>query len=616
MASYEAIEPEEEAKGTRIWTAIVRQSEEYDGDPTLYVLTKEEFHYFRFKDEEDQVEAAYAVAHCGDAENVTADREILIPLDSIVRVERLPGEEWLYIQSDRNEKKRWDCIHCPDGLGRVLFRSLRTRLSSSLRLKEEPQSVFGALVLPLSTLIVIWFVVLLTWMGAKSAQEHKQDTGNTPAYRDKGSRAVAGAKWMGSLLGESTTLVIGGVASLGILGWGAFAIAQRPMKKVLVPRRKGERIEKEERDDADEEEATETPTMRPRSGKSTPEKRGKKTRRNRGKKARVLGIVALVLGVPALALGWLSSIQLILLLIVLIGLGVGIAGVLSARAEYGEGQAAPIAGTAVNVLALAVIVVAMVVSSRKSTNERDSDSTDSATAGAGEKAGENKQGSNPSAEKAGENKQGSNSSTTPDRNTTGGNPAGWGEPLDPDGDCKIAVQGNSVVIDVPATVHGLTDGVGKANAPRVLQEIEGDFSIQVKVCGTLHPLPRSIAAGTGIPFQAGGLLLWDDADHFVRFVRSGQDQKGTFRSVVAFTQREPGKMAGGNQTPISEQDVFLKMERHGNDVFGYYSLDGKQWTQLQTLHGVFPLRVKVGVMALNNVQQPMSVRFEGLRIGR
>lgn len=590
MASYEEVEPADDVKDTRIWTSTVHITDDWGDEPTLYVLTKHDFHYFKFNNEREQVNAADAFVHGGDLEDVTAKFTVSIPLDSIVRVERLPGQECFHIRRERDAKKRWECIYCPPSLGGVLFRSLGERLRSRMRISEARQTIMEALALPLSVLFVVWVMFFLIWLGAKSDQEPKNETGSRPVYGNKWTRGVAGAKWLGGLLGETAVLALGCLVTLGIFGWAAVAATKRPMKRVLIPRRKGERVEKDERDDAEDKDEIEEKTARPRSGNGAPGKRGTKTRRKKDQKARLLGAIALVLGILAFLLGWIHSIQVVFLLLVLIGLGVGVAGILAAKNAYGDGQAVPIAGTVVNSLAFVFIVVIMFASHNKSADENKS--TDEKVGSSGTATAE-----------SGENKQGTGM-------------AAWGTPLDPDSDCTITLQGNGLVIDVPGTVHGLVEGVGRGNAPRVIREIEGDFSIQVKVRGKLHPQPNSHAVASGLPYQAGGLLLWDGPGHFVRFVRSGQDRKGSFQSVVAFTQRETDKMIGAQPTPVPEEDLYLRMERRGNEVYGSYSLDGKQWTPLSPLHGVFPTRVSVGVMALNNTHQPMSVRFEGLQITR
>jgi regulation of enolase protein 1 (concanavalin A-like superfamily) len=149
-----------------------------------------------------------------------------------------------------------------------------------------------------------------------------------------------------------------------------------------------------------------------------------------------------------------------------------------------------------------------------------------------------------------------------------------------------------------------------------MRDVEGDFAVTVKVCGTLHPTAAG-TAGKALSFQAGGLLVWDNKDNYARFVRSGQNLDGTFRPVVAWTVRAGGKKGLNPQTVnVPEQDVYLHLERRGRQLAASYSLDGQNWTPLQTFQGLIGSKVSVGVVALNAAQQPMSVRFEGLRFGK
>jgi regulation of enolase protein 1 (concanavalin A-like superfamily) len=192
----------------------------------------------------------------------------------------------------------------------------------------------------------------------------------------------------------------------------------------------------------------------------------------------------------------------------------------------------------------------------------------------------------------------------------------WGEPSDPDGDCKIALDGNALVIDVPATPHGLVEGVGQGNAPRVMREIEGDFTVQVKVCGRLHPTAPASAA-KAVSFHAGGFLVWGNKDNYARFVRSGQNRDGMLNTVVAWSVRANGKAGIKPATvTVPEQDVFLRLERRGKQLLASYSHDGEKWTAMPIFEGLLPPKVRVGVVALNSAQETMSARFEGLRFGK
>lgn len=98
---------------------------------------------------------------------------------------------------------------------------------------------------------------------------------------------------------------------------------------------------------------------------------------------------------------------------------------------------------------------------------------------------------------------------------------GWGEIIDPDGDCRVAEDQGDVAITVPKTRHDLTyaDKNAKLNAPRVLQSVEGDFTLEVTV--RAFPLPGDAASSGGqYSFVSTGLLVWQDEKNFIRLERA------------------------------------------------------------------------------------------------
>ena len=97
--------------------------------------------------------------------------------------------------------------------------------------------------------------------------------------------------------------------------------------------------------------------------------------------------------------------------------------------------------------------------------------------------------------------------------------------IDPDGDCKL-VDANekegSLKLWVPATSHDLSPTT--LNGPRVLLEADGDFVVEVRVCGTITAEPGLEYPGRGLSFRSGTLLIWHDAANFMRFDRAGLTQ--------------------------------------------------------------------------------------------
>jgi regulation of enolase protein 1 (concanavalin A-like superfamily) len=194
-------------------------------------------------------------------------------------------------------------------------------------------------------------------------------------------------------------------------------------------------------------------------------------------------------------------------------------------------------------------------------------------------------------------------------------PPAWGTPLDPNGDCTITIEGSALTIDMPATPHDLSAEIRRLGAPRVLQWVEDDFTVEVKVHAALRPTPPGTVRGR-LPYQAGGLLVWSDGKQYIRLERAAIQRDGAVQSGIAFELREDGKLGAAHWIAFAEQDAHLRLQRRGQQFLGSVSADGRHWTSLPSLTLPLPAKVRVGVAAVNTAQQPLAVRFENLRIDR
>ncbi len=193
----------------------------------------------------------------------------------------------------------------------------------------------------------------------------------------------------------------------------------------------------------------------------------------------------------------------------------------------------------------------------------------------------------------------------------------WGTPIDPDGDCTIREVDGKLQMKLSAKHHTFWyGGGGLFNAPRVLQEVEGDFTVQVKVTGNFD-------TGVKLPerfFNSAGLIILDTEAQYLRHERNLMNSP-TYGDVSYATplydrggQRiYPEKVIGPDF--FSGKSSWLRVERAGDIVTTAVSDDGREWTTTGVLTTEFPERVKVGVLA-NNRPSEFSVEFEGLRITR
>lgn len=159
----------------------------------------------------------------------------------------------------------------------------------------------------------------------------------------------------------------------------------------------------------------------------------------------------------------------------------------------------------------------------------------------------------------------------------------WGQVTDPAGDCKVATDKGKLVITVPANcpkAHGFSAELGNMDAPRVMQKVEGDFDLQVKVDGTFAP-GEEHGSGSRLPYQGAGLTVMADATNYIRMERAVM-LYGEIRHYINFEIRVDGELQrfGSNEKfPLDEtKPVWLRLERREDMMRGGMSHDGKEWT--------------------------------------
>ena len=115
-----------------------------------------------------------------------------------------------------------------------------------------------------------------------------------------------------------------------------------------------------------------------------------------------------------------------------------------------------------------------------------------------------------------------------------GKPLGsWGEVIDPDNDCKVEEKGNVLAIEVPGTIHDLDADNDRFNAPRVIREVSGDFSVTVKVVGGFKPGAKSTKP-KGVPYNGAGIFVWQDSDNYIFLGRAAILRNNKISAYAAF----------------------------------------------------------------------------------
>jgi regulation of enolase protein 1 (concanavalin A-like superfamily) len=202
---------------------------------------------------------------------------------------------------------------------------------------------------------------------------------------------------------------------------------------------------------------------------------------------------------------------------------------------------------------------------------------------------------------------------TPEPEPKGTELPGWGLAIDPDKDCQFTPSDKSLKINVPAAMHDLGGAQHKVNAPRLMRAVDGDFRITVKVLGDFRPGPRSTMP-RGVPYIAGGLLVWSDSDNFIRLERAAMLRGGRVVPSIAFLEQEGGYGGAVHNVSVPAGDCYLRLERKGSRIHGAISQDGSTWKNLKPIDTVWPDKLKVGLMALSTSSSPFTVNFEELEL--
>ncbi len=185
---------------------------------------------------------------------------------------------------------------------------------------------------------------------------------------------------------------------------------------------------------------------------------------------------------------------------------------------------------------------------------------------------------------------------------------GWGQVEDPDGDCKISAKEGKVTFAIPGTTHDLWPKDGKVNAPRILQEVEGNFSVQVKVASSVKPEDGF--------FRSGTLLIWQDDKTFIRLDSACADRGKKFDFFCYLhVFKDQKRLVNEHLRPLKDEPTHLRLTRQDAKVVASYSQDGgKSWKSFGKKTVDLPHKVKVGVAAINGTKSPFSVTLEDFKI--
>ena len=213
-----------------------------------------------------------------------------------------------------------------------------------------------------------------------------------------------------------------------------------------------------------------------------------------------------------------------------------------------------------------------------------------------------------------------NAQTQPDDKQVPRKLPGWGAATDPDKDCRFFLDKESLLISVPgARPHDLAADIGVVNAPRVLQEVHGDFTLQVRVEGRFSPGDESTKAGrTG--YNGAALVALADNGNVVTLARAVLQRSGKeVQPYANFEIRVDGELqrigVTGDHPLPKEGPVYLRLERRGTKFLGAVSADGVTWDILEPkeIPSTWPKKLQAGVAAISTSKEEFNPRFSKLQ---
>ncbi len=162
---------------------------------------------------------------------------------------------------------------------------------------------------------------------------------------------------------------------------------------------------------------------------------------------------------------------------------------------------------------------------------------------------------------------------------------GWGVALDFVGDCTFQATDGKLTVKVAGSPkpHDLSTELLSSTAPRIVQPLNGDFVIQVKIDGEFAPGDDSSQLGrTG--YTGAGLVVFADAKNYVRLERatlhrSSGDEPAPYTNFEIRVDGELERIGNTGDLPtVAGKPTWLRLERKGNFLHGSMSQDGKTWT--------------------------------------
>ncbi len=196
-------------------------------------------------------------------------------------------------------------------------------------------------------------------------------------------------------------------------------------------------------------------------------------------------------------------------------------------------------------------------------------------------------------------------------------PAPWGTVSDPAAATTFHVDGAGLTVNLAGIGADLHRAYNRDNAPKVLNEIEGDFVIET----TIDPLPapkgKQLAVET-VWTSAALIISTTERDH-IHFDFAATNSEPARRHQLVFSLNNAN---GENDFRDFEMTMFdsklpvtLRIERRGNRFFGYAFQNNIQICGGRiTLPVSWPTRLRAGLMIKDTTNLPFTPKFSNFKL--
>ncbi len=173
----------------------------------------------------------------------------------------------------------------------------------------------------------------------------------------------------------------------------------------------------------------------------------------------------------------------------------------------------------------------------------------------------------------------------------------WGTVENPVGAGIFKVEGGTLTIDVQPKVEADYNMQSHMTAPRVVSEVEGDFTLEA----TIAPTPRK-------KWQSGDLIITGGPDFYLR-VGVGNDGRLLFHNWYA-ESGWPGSIHNLEARRDMTKPLRIRLQRRGWMLTIAHRQEGGEWVEFYPISlATWPAKIRAGVVALNTSDEPFTAQF-------